>query len=233
MNQTNTLIIRFKNDLSPHEVPMFRGAVIAAVGKGCPELFHNHEGDGFRYRYPMIQYKRIGGKAAIVCIGDGCNEIGAFFSNCNFRMRIGEGREELFEIASVIPHRTQVQPWNDAFTYYLRNWLPLNTENYQLYQKMEGVVEHTQLLERMLIGNILSACKGLGSTVERNIEAKLLQVDAPRKVYYKGVGLMSFSGEVKCNVSLPDFIGLGKGASIGHGMMVRKYIKKAEEDNEN
>ena len=223
---TNTLIIKFKNDLAYRETALFRGAIIGAVGDGCPGLFHNHVDEGFRYSYPLIQYKRIGGKAAIVCIGDGCDEIGAFFGSGGFRLRLGEDREETFEIAGITPHRTLIQAWDEGFSYYLRDWLPLNSDNYKQYQQMEGVAERAQMLERMLVGNILSACKGMGIRIVRPIEAKLLQIDTPRKVYYKGVPWMSFGGEVRCNVSLPDYIGLGKGASLGHGTIVRKYEDK-------
>jgi hypothetical protein len=36
---------------------------------------------------------------------------------------------------------------------------------------------------------------------------------------------MSFDAEFKTNVSLPDYIGLGKGVSLGMGTVVRKYGK--------
>ena len=65
----NTLLIRFQNEIANNEVAMFRGAIINAVDNS-DVLFHNHtDGDGFRYAYPLIQYKRINRKAAITCIG--------------------------------------------------------------------------------------------------------------------------------------------------------------------
>lgn len=218
----NTLIVRFNNPISYQEIPLFRGAVINAVGNECSQLFHNHNGDGFNYRYPMIQYKRIHGKAAIVCVGQGTEEIGAFFSSNNFRLKIGNQREEEFEIESVRPYRTMVQVWDDAFHYYLRDWLPLNRDNYQRYQSTDSIVDRTRVLEQVLIGNILSACKGLGITIEREISCKMVSVDSPRKVYYKAQPMMSFSCEFKSNVTLPDYIGLGKGASMGHGIVFRQ-----------
>jgi len=47
--------------------------------------------------------------------------------------------------------------------------------------------------------------------------AKITQLDEPRTQYYKGVRLLSFDAEFKTNVSLPDYIGLGKGVSLGMG----------------
>lgn len=201
---------------------MFRGALIAAVGNGCSEYFHNHRGSAYRYGYPMIQYKRIGGYAAVVCVGQGTEEIGAFFSAGNFVFKIGELREEKFEIDTVKTYRTEVQAWDSTFRYTLRDWLPFNPENYRRYLACEGIVERVDLLERILIGNILSTCKGLGITIEREINCKMVKIEKSRKVYYKGVPMMSFSCELTCNISLPDFIGLGKGTSIGHGTIIRQ-----------
>lgn len=219
----NTLTIRFQNTIQPDEIPLFRGAIIHAVGDNCSHLFHNHDGDGFHYRYPMIQYKRLGGRAAIVCIGEGVEEIGAFFSNSNFTLRLGDKPATRFELQSVIPHRTLVQVWNDHFHYHLRHWLPLNSENHQKYMELEGVVERTQLLEKILIGNILSACKGLGIHVEGEIVCKILHTDEPRVTHYKNIPYMSLNAEFKCNLSLPNHIGLGKGASMGHGIINRRW----------
>lgn len=218
---TNTLIIKFKNAIQQKEIPSFRGAIIDAVGDNCSQLFHNHNGDNFRYRYPLIQYKRINGHAAIVCIEQGVEDIGAFFRNSNFMLQIGDKPATPFEIESIIPHRTLVQVWNDQFPYHLHNWLPLNPENHQKYLAMDGIVERTQMLEKILIGNILSACKGLDVTIEGEITCKILQTSEPRVTRYKQMPYVSLDGEFKSNISLPNYIGLGKGASMGHGIMIR------------
>lgn len=222
MNNVKTLIIRFANEIRQQDLRFFRGAVIAAVGQSDSTLFHNHDGEGFRYRYPLIQYKRIHKKAAIVCVGEGCDEIGAFFSRSDFRLQLGNQAEQLFEIEMVTPHRTVVQTWNDGFVYYINNWLPLNKENYQSYQQLEGIADRAQMLERILTGNILSACKGFGITIEGHIENKILQLDAPHPSIYKGVSWTNFDAVVRSNVSLPDYIGLGKGASLGHGIITSR-----------
>lgn len=194
------------------------------MGEHVNVLFHNHEGDGFRYSYPMIQYKRINGQAAIVCVGDGVEEIGNFFRNSDFCLQLGDGETVVFEIDSVVPHRTLVQIWDSWFSYHLRNWLPFNSENYQKYMQLDGVVERTQMLERILIGNVLSACKGLGVVMEHEIQCKVIDLDEPRVTRFKNMPYLCFDGQFKCNVSLPSYIGLGKGSSIGHGIIVGKKV---------
>ncbi len=104
-NQIKTLVITFKNELKQAEIGRFRGAVIAAT-ENAGVLFHNHlEDEKFRYSYPLIQYKRNRKRAAIVCVGEGTEAIGDFFSSCNFEIEIGE-RPVLLEVDAVKASQT-------------------------------------------------------------------------------------------------------------------------------
>jgi hypothetical protein len=229
MEKTKTLIIRFKNELHREEIPLFRGAVISATEQ-APLLFHNHkEDDSLRYSYPLIQYKRIHQKAAIVCLGEGTEAIGQFFSSCNFNVMIGEKQERL-EVDSINASQHLVQVWDGDFTYYIRRWLPLNQENYAVYCKEESLASRYAMLERLLTANILSFAKGVGIRLDRQVVTRITQLDEPKLQYYKGVKLMSFDAAFKTNVSLPDYIGLGKGVSLGMGTVARKYENKNEND---
>ena len=231
MNNLQTLVIQFSNDILQWEVPLFRGSVIDAM-ENTNILFHNHlDDDTFRYRYPLIQYKRIGGKAAIVCVGEGTEVIGEFFNNANFNLQIGE-RTLSMEVERMDAKRALVQVWDTEFRYTLRKWLPLSSDNYRTYQSLEGIVEQCAFLQNILIGNILSFCKGVGITIELEIKCVITQIMETRTYTYKGVKMQGFDVEFKSNISLPDYIGLGKGVSLGFGMVVRKYEKKNDNSNE-
>jgi len=217
-NSVKTLTIRFANALSWYEITHFRGAIIHAIEQDQSLLFHNHDEDGLRYSYPLIQYKRIGGKAAIVCVGDGTEAIGAFFSSCNFNLHLGDRPVQL-EIEQMKADKTIVQVWDDSFCYSLRKWLPLNQENYEKYKQLDGIVERCALLEKLLIGNILSFAKGLGITLDKEIKVKIKNLGNERLYLHKSVKKMGMDVEFSCNVSIPDFIGLGQGVSVGYGMV--------------
>lgn len=206
------------------EITQFRGAIIHAVQGENALLFHNHQDDSFRYAYPLIQYKRIQRKAAIVCVKEGTEEIGKFFANANFDIKLGQKSVRL-EIESIRPQQPIIQVWDSDFSYYLRHWLPLNQENYQKYVQTESLSDKIHLLEKILIGNMLSFCKGMDIVIEKEIKCCITQLDEPEVTRFKGVPIMSFGGTFKTNLSLPDYIGLGKGASIGHGVVVRKENK--------
>lgn len=225
MNGTyvQTFLIRFSNDILFREIPLLRGAILNALGDGVGLLFHNHiDGKSFRYKYPLIQYKRIRKKAAVFCIADGVEAIGQFLSLQDFAISLG-GKSIKLEVESVSPKRNLVQIWDSTFRYKLHNWLPLNSENYQLFMKLDELSARIEFLERMLVGNILSFAKGIGINLEKELLCKVLDIGEPRLLSAKGVKMMAFNVEFKSNLSLPDYMGIGKHVSLGFGTVVRVY----------
>jgi hypothetical protein len=216
MHQIKTLIVKFSPELAKHEVPLFRGAVIAASGGGT--LFHNHVGDNYRYSYPLIQYKRIGKCPAIVCVGAGVESIGELFSNGNFSFEIGDRTVDM-EIVSIKANKTNVQLWNSSFNYSLTNWLPLNSENYKKYMQSELMTDKIALLENILKGNILSFLKSMGVFIEDELTCSITSISSSHIERYKNLSLMAFNLQFSTNVSLPHLIGLGKNASLGFGVV--------------
>ena len=227
-NAIRTLTIRFGNEIQQFEVPLLRGCILKAVGDEADVLFHNHQGNNFRYSFPLVQYKRVGKKACIVCIQEGADVIGQFFSSSKFNFQLGERYLEM-QIETLMPRKTTVQVWDSTFHYNLRRWLPLNSENYAAYMKAESLSEKVVLLEHILVGNILSMAKGLGINFDKTVTCSITRVSEPRCTKVKETRLMMFDVKFKSNVSLPDLIGIGKHASIGFGI-VTKDIKQ---DNNN
>lgn len=223
MKKVKILRIQFHEELKNNEIELFRGAVLSKL-QNASVLFHNHIADNFRYAYPLIQYKRIAKRASIVCLEEGTDVIGQFFSSGDFCFRLGN-REVKMEISTIKAYQVLVQLWNSSFTYYLHRWLPFNGTNYQEYQALEGIVEQCAFLEKKLIGNILSFAKGMGIHFEKEVTCKIIEKEDPYIVVYKGVKMMAFNLVFKTNVSIPDYIGLGKGVSIGNGVLVRETKK--------
>lgn len=218
--EIQTLVVTFENEISFREITMFRGCVIHAM-ENANVLFHNHVNDDeFRYRYPLIQYKRINGCAALVCIGEGTEVIGEFFNRADLDFKIGR-RSEKMVIGDVAAKRTAVQVSDVEYSYIIRKWLPLSSDNYRSYMSMEGIIEQCSFLQRIMIGNILSFAKGVGITLDGEIKCVIKDVLGSRRYMHKGVEMLGFDVEFNMNVSLPDFIGLGKGAGFGFGTIVK------------
>lgn len=229
MDKTRVLVIRYDNRLSQSEIPLFRGAVIASMDGSADIMYHNHCGDSLVYRYPLIQYKRLRQCAAIVAIDSGADVIGQFLSAGVTSLRLGE-REEVFSIADIKANRMLVQVWDGEFEYRLSKWLPLNSRNFAEYGKLGSLSERVDFLEHILTGNILSFAKGIGVTLTSHLECRIVSLARQTLLTYKGVKMMAFDLEFRTNVSLPDYIGLGKGVSLGFGTVIRKRSSVVSEE---
>lgn len=220
MDTVKTLVIRFKNEITLDEIHLFRGAVIKTIDSSNI-LFHNHIGDnGFRYSYPLIQYHRLGGRAAIVCIGDGVDAIGEFFSSFRSEIIIGSRKEELV-IDNVNAMQSKVMIWDTMFSYNIRKWLPLNGANYANFKNLDSMADKSALLEKVFIGNVLSFAKGTGIHINNKILCSISWANELKPVDFKNVRLLAFDVSLKTNISLPSYIGMGKGASLGFGTITR------------
>ena len=214
-----TLTVFYDTEISHREIPLFRGAVLKSLGDKVNVLYHNHTGDDtFRYSYPLIQYKRLNGKAAIVCIDEGIELVGELLLELPVSIMIGT-REEKCHIEKIITNEVPVSMQNECVSYRLHRWLPLNSKNYSLYQDTESLVERIQILERVLIGNILSFLKGVGIHLEHHLELHITNITNQRPATYKKVKLMAFDIEFRVNIQLPPYIGIGKNASVGYGVL--------------
>ena len=220
MPKIRTLILQFANNISPAEIPKFRGAVIASLEKNNI-LFHNHDENGVVYRYPRIQYKRLNQKATIVCVNEGVEAIYQLFTSGNFTYRIGD-REEEMRIQSIDTYETNMDFCDKMKSYRLRNWLPLNSENYKEYQSIERLADKVVFLEEKLVGNLLSFFSSVKFRANEQIKLNITAILDQRLSKYKNVKLMAFDIEFDVNMNLPSYIGLGKSASVGFGTLTRK-----------
>lgn len=213
------IVIEFKNTIRQREISRFRGAIISMLSSNNV-LFHNHTEDGLRYAYPLIQYKRIHGRAAVVCIKEGTESIGDFFSAYRQPAIIGE-REMMLELDTIKADKILIQVWESMFTYSMRRWLPFNSGNYAQFQQLTGLEEQIVFMEKILVGNILSFAKGVGIHFEKELHCTVMDLKPAGIMKYKGISFAAFDILFRTNVSLPNYIGLGKGVSHGFGTVVR------------
>ncbi len=139
------LTIIFDSEIKVWEVPALRGAVVEKVGKENI-IFHNHlKNDAYLYRYPLIQYKQIRGKPALVCIEYGVDEIHKFFEKPDWSVKIGDRWLDM-KIYKLLLNQFNMQVWESMFQYHIRNWIALNQENYRKYQQIEIEKERIEFL---------------------------------------------------------------------------------------
>lgn len=221
----NTLTLILDMSLANNEVTMLRGAVMKAMeNTENTVLFHNHtDTEEFRQRYPLIQYKSLFGRAAIVGVQEGMDSLMQFANDMGDTLRIGE-KERPLSISEVLRSETLICISDIETEYSLSRWLALNPENVQVFSKLERRNDRNgqcELLERILTGNILSTCKGLEIFFDQKINVHITYWEQLRSEYVKGAKMQVFDVKFKCNVVLPQYIGLGKLSSKGYGILTK------------
>lgn len=211
------LRVIFDCELLPFELPAFRGAIAKKVGLDNV-LFHNHIGEGFRYAYPLIQYKTLHQQPMLLCLGEGVDEAHKFFQKRDWSLHIS-GRVLDMKIGQLEMHQHALQLNGQRHTYRLHQWIALNQENHNEYHHLPTIEEKVAFLERKLTGNLLSFAKGIGWHVEGKIQVQIEEMPPPRMVKVKDVQVHSFQPTFSVNMALPEHIGLGGKVSLGFGTL--------------
>ena len=64
--------------------------------------------------------------------------------------------------------------------------------------------------------------KGLNIRFNDKIVCNIIDINNSYLTQYKGVKMMAFDIYFKSNIILPEFSGLGKGVSIGNGILYKQ-----------
>lgn len=203
--------------ISFDEIPFLRGAIIDKV-RASNVLFHDHLNNGFRYSYPLIQYKAINGNAAVVAIAEGTNAIKEILPHMNTEVRIGNKRCNI-SLSDVITDVANVRVTEEEHSYSVHRWLPFNQNNYAEYKRLDSLSLKIEMLQRLMIGNILSFAKGIGIFLNSKVDVSIIDIKSVRQYRFKNVQMQGFDIKINTNVVLPMNIGLGKGVSIGFGVI--------------
>lgn len=176
--------------------------------------FHHH--DDNPYRYPLIQYKKIMGNLYVM----GINE---------YSSTIVEKISDLKEI--ILPHSkvnvTSVEittistKITDEITRYKFQtpWIALNSKNYEKFKTVEHDIK-LRFLESILIGNLLSAAKGMNIQIEHKLYANIIWYKSRYVIAHKNP-FQSFHAQFATNLRMPDMIGIGNSVSKGFGVITR------------
>ena len=230
MKRLRILAVSFDTNIQPYQLPAFRGAVARKVGIEH-EWFHNHDNEngGFHNRYPLIQYKLDTYKGQmrpmLLCLEQGIEEAHHLFSQPDWSLNLN-GEALNLKIANLNVNQYTLNTWERPFRYRIHKWQAMNTENYEKFRLLRGVVDRTCFLEKLLDNQIHSFAKGVDWDITNDFAVKVLSEPREEWLQYKHrQKTLVFTVDFETRVSLPDFIGLGKGASRGLGV-VRKMRER-------
>lgn len=182
-------------------------------------LLHNHYETGeLRYKYPLVQYKVLKGIPTLVALEEGAQLLTQLF------LKIREIRinGETFPVLSknIKSEQSHTGFSDELHEYHFQTlWMGLNQANHQKYMQAD-VSEQKKMLDRILVGNILSFLKGLDIRLEAS-QRLMVKADLQEKsTQFKEKDMLAFTGKFVSNALLPNDIGLGKGVSRGFGTVL-------------
>jgi len=179
------------------------------------------------YRYPLIQYKVTDRKASLVCLKEATEDIHYLLKQKKFDFRIGQ-EQLLYEIDDVRLKYERIQTWDTDFQYNMLNWIALNQDNYELYKSKTSLWEKIKLLEEILEKHIRIFMESMNAEEIVPLKVRILDIKSEKHIRYKDIFHLTFCINFSCNLSIPNYVGLGKGVSVGFG-----NVKKINEINFN
>jgi hypothetical protein len=182
-------------------------------------LLHQHIGvDKLLYKYPRIQYKILGGTALVLGIEEGAEVLKEIYDKYD-EITLGENAYTIVERGLALKEEEfGISPELVSYE-FITPWIALSQTNYQRYLESSRE-QRRDLLRRTLIGNILSASKGLDYVVLDEIRVGIGRLRR-RKCELKGTSFIGFVGKFMVNFQIPDYMGLGKSVSRGFGTVRR------------
>jgi len=182
------------------------------------DIYHQHVDSGLKYTYPRIHYHVIGGAATITGWIEGVEETKKLFLNIT-SLHLGYRAYKVIRKELKIKEQDFGSIDERQRYRFVSPWLALNSANYQRYRGCNRD-QKKKLLEKILIGNLLSVSKGLGYTVKEQISASIIYL-RPVECRLKGTPVIGFNGAFEANFDLPNLLGLGKSVSRGFGAVTR------------
>ncbi len=192
-------------------------------------LFHHHKENGdYRYAYPLIQYKIIDGKPTVIGLNRGAELVSDKFLDID-KLNLGDKEYiNLEEKLSVIDEELAVVSdiAMPKFKYtFLAPWMGLNQRNHKRYLKQvkdDTKNKQIEFFGKIITGNILTFAKGVDWWIDEEI---IVVPDLKEiEVKFKNNIMLGFVGEFYSNVSLPEYIGLGKSTARGFGMIAKEEL---------
>ena len=180
-------------------------------------LLHQHVTDKLIYKYPLIQYKMLQGSPLILGINEGADVLKEIYDKFD-EITLGESKYRVMERGVSIKSE-EFGCTEGIHSYrFATPWLALSQDNYARFQNAARE-ERRELLRKILVGNILSASKGLGYVAKEHIRLEVGRMQ-DEICLLKGTKVTGIRGEFTATFAIPDFMGLGKSVSRGFGAVI-------------
>ncbi len=206
-DQNDVVVIR------PH---LLRGA-LANLFPDEP-LLHQHGSAGLIYRYPLVHYRGLKSKGILAGFYEGAHLL-ARLPFLDQTMQIGSISAKVVDVELEFSIRSVAVARKLTRYYFVTPWIPFNQMNYESYRKMARV-EQTYERDRIAVGNLLTALRGLKIEFPAQLYAAF-QVRRSVACRYKDQTFLGFLGTLVTNADIPDDVAIGRAVSHGYGWLKR------------
>lgn len=172
--------------------------------------FHHHSENP--YHYPLVQYKKVHGRLLVMGLNDYAKVVCHKISTLD-HITTPTGKINVQSV-DIVNDSFSIEETKSRFR-FVTPWIALNEKNYSKFKSLESSKRKT-FLEKMLVGNILSALKGLSVFVKFKVTANL-ETFRSQPVNVHENRFQAFKASFTINANLPRFFGLGKSVSKGFG----------------
>lgn len=175
--------------------------------------FHHHSGSS--HHYPRVQYKKINDKLLVLGFSDYADIVFERLSQLEFLIT----QNEKIPINNIDLKIKKIQVTPDITNYrFVTPWIGLNEKNYRRILELKNK-EKKALLQRILIGNILSMLKGLGIRINFRVNVEISKLKSTTAIAHDNK-FAGFYCNCQANIVLPEYCGLGKSVSKGFGVLI-------------
>lgn len=182
-------------------------------------IFHNHYGSRYLLADSRVHYMVIDQIGYILGIEEGAEAIKMLssFNELHLGNSIYKARP-IFCDKDVIVRPTKEFVQYDLLSY----WLPYDSDNYKIFKTLKDRKEKQYFINNIMVGNIVSLCKGYGLNVEKGRHTIYVHSRFKESMSYYKVPRTSYIGEFRTNMILPDFFAIGEKVSSGFGVIKRR-----------
>ncbi len=182
-----------------------------------PEFHHHMENS---YHYPLVQYKKIIPGRYLVM---GFDKYARVLSEKIKNVEKIVTQNHQADVRTIEISTKKFTPKNTRAIFYKFHspWIALNQKNYTKYKTLR---HKKSFLQDILIGNILSAYKGLDIRVDFPIIVDIIKYTQTNTIAHEN-NFIGFWCNFRTNISLIPFMGIGKSVSKGFGI-ISKTDKK-------
>ena len=218
LQTVKTLSLSFNLPIEPYQLAQWRGAFIEMAGWD-DDRFHNHKGeDQFHYRYPLIQYRRQQGQAALLAINEGVTALQEMLARRDWTLN-WQGSAHNLMIEDLRMHEQELRILDVPQSYRLHKWFALNQANMQKWDQCNHLLDRLQLLQPLLRNHLLACLWGMGWQGKDTIEVHIQDLHQSRPIRFHGTRFLAFDLSFSANISLPYHVGIGKAVSHGQGRL--------------